>query len=672
MLILRLTLVILLLPVANAFAQLPGTPQVPGTPLLPGNTPQRDTTKRAPTKNWHDEPVSIYALRPFSTDTIQLPDTGIHMFHRRPFSQPWLRDLGNLGAPARSLLFVPDQYGHIGPRLGYQSTQHYRYHPDSLLHYNTTRPYTSFQYGLGSKLEQLAQVAHTQNINPRWNFAARYTKLTSPGAYRIQRNNQDHGALTTWYTGPAQHYEFAAAIVYNLEQVDENGGLIGNDSLFADPRFGDPRTLPIRFQNDAYSATRSSVTNNFRQAGMTIRHRYAFGRTDTTWSADSTQFSAHLVPRFSIGHRLSIGSDKLIFRHMRADSVLWSSFFTEGLNRARTDSVMMTQRESWVDNLVTLEGFIGRAESPVRAWAGAGSRNGALTTDYPGGGVRTGITQLYLDGGLALDAQQSPWAFGAQGRFILSGPGIGNFFVDGHAARSLRGFGAVRVRFRQDLRQPGYCYEEYRNAYFTQSANLRNESITMAEGAITLARLNLEIAARTYLIGNMAYLAAPGNGISAGRLDVSQSGAFNLTQISARKSFRFGAFVLDNELAYQQRAGDAPVNVPALLGRHQASAELPLFARALMVATGVEVRYHTPYKPAGYAPFYARFYYQDAYTLRNKPELTAFFNFRVKRFRAYLAGDQLQQLWWPNNLATYGYGLQNFMIRFGFDWVMVN
>src|SRR5690349_7345914 len=93
-----------LLAARNTYAQ---GPALPGNPITLQNAPQRDTTNRASKADWHNEPVSIHAYRAFSGARIY-PDTEVHNFQRRPFLQPWYRDLGNLGSPARSQLFIPE------------------------------------------------------------------------------------------------------------------------------------------------------------------------------------------------------------------------------------------------------------------------------------------------------------------------------------------------------------------------------------------------------------------------------------------------------------------------------------------------------------------------------------------------------------------------------------
>ena len=163
--------------------------------------------------------------------------------------------------------------------------------------------------------------------------------------------------------------------------------------------------------------------------------------------------------------------------------------------------------------------------------------------------------------------------------------------------------------------------------------------------------------------------------------------AFNVAQGWLRKMFKVGNFFLDNEFVYQQLPASAPVNVPALMGRHQLSFEKDLFNRAIRIATGVEVRYNTDYKPAGYSAVLNRFYYQDSISVSNTPELSVFLNFRIKRFRAFIMADQLQLLYTTRNTILYTgspvlnydgttsypvYPSPNTVLRFGFTWAMVN
>ncbi|HTN16051.1 MAG TPA: putative porin, partial [Chitinophagaceae bacterium] len=169
-----------LLPAASAQTQ-PTKQNLYGAPV--------DTSaKKTNTGEWESENAQIYYTRPFSTVKRYI-DTSIHTIHRRPYSQPWYRDLGNLGSPSMNLMFTPQN--PVGLSLGYHTFDALRYKMDSLNYFNTTRPYSTFVYNLGSKLEQTAQIFHTQNIKPYWNVAFNYRKTNTPGYYLTQRNNHD-------------------------------------------------------------------------------------------------------------------------------------------------------------------------------------------------------------------------------------------------------------------------------------------------------------------------------------------------------------------------------------------------------------------------------------------------------------------------------------------------
>jgi hypothetical protein len=150
------------------------------------NAPQRDTNlNKSNTNKWNQQDARVTYER-LSTARIFSTDTSLHTFHRRPFIQPWYRDLGNLGSPANNLLFTPDY--RVGPTLGYHVFDIYRFNVDSLGYYNTSRPYSVFGYQLGSRLEQVASLFHTQNVRPNWNVAVDYRKTNSPGFYKLQRD----------------------------------------------------------------------------------------------------------------------------------------------------------------------------------------------------------------------------------------------------------------------------------------------------------------------------------------------------------------------------------------------------------------------------------------------------------------------------------------------------
>ncbi len=648
----------LLVFVATAKAQ---DQQVPGSPTTLQNAPERDTSDKTNDDSWHDAQAIIFYKKLEGVRSYK-PDTSLHFLHRRPFSQLWLRNLGNEGTPVYNMMFTPES--RTGPTLGYHAFDPYLFVADSLLFYNTTNPYSRFGYGLGSKAEQVASLLHTQNITPRWNTAFQYRKINSPGFYKIQRTNHDAVSLSTNYQGARQHYQLQAGIVYNKMQQDENGGLVA-DSFLQIETYNDRKTIPVAFQNDAYSIARSAVTNTFRDIEMVLHHSYTLGKTDTVYNEDSTQYAFKLVPRFRVGHHLKIGAEKYQFKDLRPDSLRYADLFQQMFGGG--DSVFMSQERLYVDNLFLLEGLVGKQEKQSLLNVGYGVRTDHFTTNFSTGETNNTILSNYLSGTLKKEAlAEKEWAYEAQTQFFITGAAAGNLLLKAHAGKELsKKLGTLSAGFKQTINNAPYNFTRYQNQFYSRSQTFNKETVTQIFGSISNEQLHLRLSLRNQLLTNYFYLDRQQN--------FSQfSSAFSITQVEIKKLFYFEKFVLDNDIVYQQKTNDAPVNVPAFMGRHQLSLERYLFGNALKIATGIDVRWHSPYAPAGYAPFFNRFFYQTAQTVTNAPEAALFFSFKIKNFRAYFMGDQLQQFIFRNNINFPGYPAQEAMFRFGFSWVMIN
>jgi hypothetical protein len=670
-----------------------------GQPAGTLNKPQKDTSKTN-TGQWRDE-AAIVSYEKLNSARVYTPDTSIHTFHRQLFTQPWYRDLGNHGSPATSLLFTPEY--RVGPTLGYHVNDIYRYNVDSLGFYNTNRPYSVFKYFLGSRLEQSAGIMHTQNIRPNWNFAVEYRKITSPGFYQIQRNNHDNASLTTNYKSMNKHYALYGAMAYNKEQHDENGGVTESD-LSNTVQYSDRRTIHVPYQSDySSSGIRSSVSNVQRDFTLLLQHSYTWGNTDTTYNEDSTQYSYKLKPLFSISHKMEISTEKHTYNDLTPDSLRYVTLFNRNFSSngsghyfAGGDSVLAQQKWFWIDNKVLLNGFIGKEGRQLSFSAGLGNRYDQFTSQpvsnliqdslpkqvYSLGWDRSSIVSNYFTGQIKKEAlSPGQWEYGASTQLFLTGEDAGDFILDGSIGKELKNSsGSFVAGFRQQLDDAPYAYTNYENAYTKLFTGFEKESITTVYASLESPRLRLSGGLRNHIVTNYIY-------INEREQPDQYTVAFNISQAWIRKIFKLGNWYFDNELVYQQFPANAPVSIPAIMGRSQFSYEIPMFKRALKIATGIEVRYNSAYRIAGYDALLNRFFYQSS-SYGNIPEASVFLNFRIKRFRAFLMGDYLQQLLNHQNtilaVATPYYvpgsssavmpvyAGPDFTIRFGFSWPLIN
>lgn len=660
------TFCMLMLVGSSLFAQ-----QQPGAPLeLPGEK-QQDSLQfdKSNTDEWHNDNVKVKVRYKYlNSNKVYTPDSNIHTFHRRPYSQPWYKDLGNLGTATQNLMFTPED--RFGPTLGYNALDIYRIKPDSLKFYNTTVPYSVFSFNLGSKLEQKLQVLHTQNIKPNWNFAVEYDRISSQGFFLLQRTAHDMGSFSTNYQSINQRYKLKAGFVYNKCQQDENGGITIPAQL-TDDNYNERSNLDIAYANavsgSGSSVPRSLVTNVVRDYNILLEHGYSWGRTDTLYNEDSTNMSLEFTPRFSISHHFRLSNQQYSYKDMAPDSLRYAPVFAQNFLEVGSDSVYTRQKQNTIDNALMLNGFLGKNEKQVQFSAGLGIRVDQFSTRYLHDAEFLNIASNYITAQIRKEAlSQGQWFYTAEGKFYLTGAAAGNSQLHISVGKELgEGVAVIDAGIQQNINNPAYNYTTYINNYYAVSNTFNKESVTKLYGGVRSDKYHFNIGAKNYLISNYLYM-------NANQLADQYAPVINLTQLSFQKSFTWKGIVLDNELLYQTFTSDAPINVPMFLGRHQLSYERFILKNALKVATGVEMRYHSPYQTARYSPIFHRYYYGYTYMLSNDPVYAFFFNFKIKRFRSFIMVDQLQQVFRVQNVINLpGYPAQNTMIRFGFNWVLL-
>ncbi|PSK91092.1 putative beta-barrel porin [Taibaiella chishuiensis] len=628
----------------------------------------RDSSFKA-NADWKDEQAKIH-FNYLNSAVARYPDSSLSFFHRYQFPQSWWgKDLGNANTAVRNEVFTPTVTP--GLSLGYNAYDVYKLTLNNLAFYNTTRPYSAFSFMMGSKNEQNVEILHTQNISPNWNIAARLRYRSSQGFYNLQRSNNIGGSLSSNYQSTNQRYYMAAGFVYNRFKQDENGGLNTNnlDSLLHNVGdYSDRQVLDVNMPFRRGSTTNAAVSNTLRDWTFYVQNNYSIGQADTLYNKDSTQATYRFTPRFRFKHQLELHSERHMFRDINGDSLRYA---TAGLAKILrdsllTDSIYTAQTWFYVDNKFSLNGFLGKKNELVLIEAGIANRIDRFGTDYVTDRESSSNVSNYLFGEIKKEAfAEGQWEYRAAAKFIFTGEAVGNFDINADVGKDLKKWGQFSAGLRQSLSNAPYSWTVFKTKFYERNYDLNKTSVTQLWGEVNIKRIRLQLGVRNYLLTNYIYY---GSDLKVHQ----QSEAFSLLQLYGRKEFRFGIFALDNEVVWQQPTGGAPVQVPAVLLRHQFRIETNLFRSALKVATGLEVRYHTSYFSDGYTPYFNQFYYQDTEKITNAPECTAFFNFKIKNFRAYVIGGQLQQFFTRSIINAPGYPAQSALFRFGFNWILVN
>jgi hypothetical protein len=158
-----------------------------------------------------------------------------------------------------------------------------------------------------------------------------------------------------------------------------------------------------------------------------------------------------------------------------------------------------------------------------------------------------------------------------------------------------------------------------------------------------------------------------------------ESSLFNFLRVSASTKFSLSKkWKLYSDVWLQQKTGTVELNTPLVFTRQRLALE-GVFFKNLNLSTGLELRYHTPYKADNYSPVLGQFFYQDSVTISNIPDVSAFLHFRIRTFKGYIRAENLNALSFKNgftfansNLAAPGYPYPNLAIRVGIFWSFVN
>lgn len=651
----------------NAQAQLGNRPNTQGNSNPDQRDPfadnkESDTTQNKKHNDWDEEPA-IISYKYLNSEVTHYYDSSLLFFHRNQYHQPvWYTNLGNWGSPAKENIFTLNNTP--GLRLGYDTWNVYRYTIDSIHFINTTRPYTSFSFMLGPKQMQWVDMMHTQNITPKWNFAFRVSNNVSDGYFKMQKANGLNAYLSSNYKSDDERLETKFAFIYNNFKNDENGGILG-DSLLSNPSYSNRASVPVNIEAGSRGSI-SPIHNRQSELRFFLQNNYAWGKKDSLYNEDSTSVQYRFTPRFSIKHVLDFQTTKHKYQDALPDSAYYA--FAGNFPFAGNDTVRSFQTNTSIDNKFSLNTFLGKDSQLVHVEAGAGLRNDWFNTNYFGAEREQGHNfSPYLFGQLRKDAlKDNQWSYLADLIFFLGGQAIGNMKLDGQLSKSFPKLGQFTLGATQTIVSPSYQQGIFKSSIFELKNSFSNTTNTQLYANLWVKALKIQLGFRNQLIGNYIYLDES--------LKFQQySTVFSILQFTGRKLFTFGAFSLDNEVVWQQKAGNAPVNLPSFMLRHQLAYKAPMFKDRLDAYLGIEVRYHTPYKADGYSFVYNQYYFQDNITVNNVPALSAFFNFKVKRLRAFVIGDQLQQMLWPKNIINApGYPAGNAHIRFGFNWIMMN
>ncbi|MFT4204987.1 MAG: hypothetical protein QM610_13875 [Chitinophagaceae bacterium] len=636
-----------------------------------------------------EDSISV-SFRYYDSSHIYTIDSSINDFNKispLPFTYT---DLGNMGTPARSLLFAPRMT--TGWDAGFHAMDVFRWTVEGTRYFTSTKPYTNLGYEIGSSSEQWIDVLHTQNRNSRINFAIEFRLTNSPGAYKSQNTNDGNVRFNIASQSTNKRYSYNLILINNSMNASANGGIVSDESLNSNGLTG-LNSISTRLGGSG-TTTKSPFNttiytgNKFSDRSLYFRHSFDFGQKDSI-VGDSTVTMLY-YPRLRIEHLLQYSGYN--YQYIDVNPVA-ADYLTYYQYLATNDTVHFQDKWTEMNNMLAVYMYPDKKNQWQYLKLDGGLQ--ALTGNF-GNGFRRNFNNVYIGAEYRNRTKNQKWEIEALGKLYATGTYAGDYSAYVSLKRNVERVGSLEIGGQNVNRTPSFIFNTTTNdgnlsftatttdtTSYTAKSNFPviangsdwgKENITKLFGNLYIPKLKLSLHGNYFFYTNYTYFT---DYFTA----TQSSGVFNILQIGAEKEIDLSKhFKWYLEAYVQTKAGNAPVHLPTLLMRHRIAYEANFF-KNLFLATGIEARYFTPYKADNYSPFTGQFFYQDDIQINNRPDISYYLNFRITRFRFF---GQVSNLNTMNYSKSTGFGFNKYSfyaphypgtgtwIRFGFKWMFIN
>ncbi|MBK9466341.1 MAG: hypothetical protein IPN56_16505 [Chitinophagaceae bacterium] len=608
-----------------------------------------------------------------STRTYKL-DSSIDDFTRRfpvPASHIFL---GNVGNASRSLLFSPKFNTGFDP--GLHAYDIYEWKIEKVRFFNTTRPYSEINYQLGSRVEQIIELTHTQNLKPNWNAAFQYRLINSPGYFKSQKTNHNNYLLSSRFQSVNKRYNNYFVALVNKIQSGENGGIVDTFNYLNSSVYKDRFNIPTKLGGDDpfssnFFTTKINTGNKYSEFTLLLRQQYDLGKKDSL-VMDSTVVPL-FYPRLRFEHTFQLEQNKYIFQDFLGDSVYYKTYYDTSL-RKPIDTLIVRDKWKIISNDFSIYQFPDAKN--LQQFIKLGVQLQSISGQFNSG--QKSFVNTIGHAEYRNKTRNLLWDIEANGKLFFTGLNKGDYQAHISLQRLLgKKIGYIQLGFENTSRTPSFIFDSRSSFYFLKTVkDFKKENNTHLFASYFLPSFKFRLTGHYYLSTNYTYI--------EDYYKLQQENAlFNVLQIAAEKTIKLGKrWHWHAEVYFQQVIGNGPVNVPVIYTRNRIAYEGNLGFKNLNIAMGAELRYRSSYKADGYSPVQGQFYYQDSITIKNPlPDIAAYMHFRIRSFKAFVRAENLNTArklenggfgFTNNNLVAPGYALPGLQFRLGVYWSFVN
>ena len=590
--------------------------------------------------------------------------------------------LGNTGSPAQSYLFSPRM--KIGWDAGFHSLDIYKYTVDKAKLFNVTRPYSELNYLIAARSEQYIEILHTQNIKPNWNASISYRLINTPGFFNNQHSSHSNYLFTNWVKSKNNRYHNIIIVASNKQQNAENGGIIEKDAngfnYLKSANYLNRRLVPTYLGADAYYQnnffnTKVNMGNKYNDMSMVMRQHYdLFGKKDSLIT-DSVVYPL-FYPTIRIEHTIQYNKNKYEYIDGRPNMNYYKDKYALNLSN-NNDTVHFNDDWRNLINDFSIYSFPNPKNTLQFIKLGAAFQ--MLKGRFLDTATVEKDNELFIHGEYRNRTRNKKWDLNASAKLYLLGMVKGDYEASAYIQRTLgEKLGSIKLGFHNANKSPAFYTNELSSFYLQKdNSAFKKENIIQIYADTYQPRLKMNLTGSLYLLNNYIFIT------DFYKIN-QQTSPFNILQIAANKVIAFGKkkqWKWWADVYFQQKIGNAPVNLPMIYTRQRIGLDGNAGYRKLKLATGLEFKYRTPYKANQYSPILGQFFYQDTETVAYKmPDINAYLHFRINSLTGYLRFENLNSFgrvagywgFYNHNQSVSGYPYPGMVIRFGVFWGFVN
>ena len=605
---------------------------------IPGEVKVDTSAMNKKAKKLKVYPLKMYAyVRETSLkDTLRV-DTVLDLedYYRANFAQKDLFEympFQNIGQPVNrldsyffGLSFFPDFVPQ--GKMAFARTD------DEIHYYKVPTPYSRLFFLTGNNQGQMLDSRIGINILPRWTLALGYRGLSSLGYYRRSLSSMETWFFNTAYEGWEGRYKIRFYMYKNHLENEESGG-ITDENLFENQSdvYADRGRLPVRLENDK-SIFHQRKTGIFQSWKRKKNDKISFSY-DFVYDKGYFEYEGGTQDVYGPAITYSLNKDSIAHRDYKHT---WSLDFKNEI---------LETRLGWKHQRM----FI-RFDTTVVV------NNQSIPE-----------SNLYVFNYLE---SESYYDFGqVKNKTLLRYEMMRGLYKILQKTSFEAGKWEIRLKLLLQKRLPRPVFWIWQSRF--ERYNWKQEPLPVKESLME-AEMQHEkwgkIRLRSHIQYTRAYLDDTG-------IARQYPGKTEAMKVYYGKNFKAGRFGFYPEVQWQQvLAGRQVLDMPQWIGRASLYYNDWWFHKHMWMQSGITLKYFSEYYMPGYFPLLNTFYEQRQKKYGGFYLLDFFFNFKVKKFRAFLKWAHINAYWEkrkPRYYSAPGYPFADHYIRLGIIWEFTN